>query len=300
MVNPRIVAALMSQEQEYQVLLGEAARRAAREHGLDLDVFFSGDTAIDQVQQLTSLLLAPVDLRPAAILVETISGEALERIARKAAEAGIAWFLINRRAPYIAQLRHEFPRVPICAVSADQLEIGRIQGRQLQTLLPGGGTVLYIQGRADTSPARERLAGTREVLGDAVNLRVYAGEWTLSGGRKATEGWLRAQNGGVSRPQAVAAQNDLMAMGAREAFLALRPEWSRIPFLGCDGLPQGGLKLVASGQLAATVVNPIDGGSRAVALFADWRRSGIIPPDELLLAPESFPAIQDLTQIGYG
>jgi ribose transport system substrate-binding protein len=300
MATPRIAAAFMSQEQEYQVLMGEATRKAAREHGFDIDVFFAGNTAIDQVQQLTALLRAPAELRPAAIVIETVTGEGLERIARQAAEAGIAWFLINRRVPYIDQLRREFPRIPICSVSTDHLEIGRIQGRQLQTLLAESGTVLYLQGRADTNAARERLAGTREVLGDTVSLRVYVGEWTHAGGRRVAEGWLRAQTGASSRPLAVAAQNDLMAKGAREAFLELRPEWARIPFLGCDGLPQGGQRQVASRQLAATVVNPTDAGGRAVALFAGWLKSGTIPPAEILLRPESFPSMEDLALTGRG
>ena len=92
-------------------------------------------------------------------MVETVTGEGLERVARNAADAGVGWVLLNRRVTYLDELRSTHPALPLSTVGTDQAEVGRIQGRQLRALLPGGGPVLYVQGPPDTSVAQERLAG---------------------------------------------------------------------------------------------------------------------------------------------
>ena len=67
----------------------------------------------------------------------------------------------------------------------------------------------------------------------------------------------------------------------------LRPEWARVPFFGCDGLPQGGQREVDEGQLAATVVIPSCAG-QAVELAAKWMGTGAGPPAVTVLAPASY------------
>ena len=87
----------------------------------------------------------------------------------------------------------------------------------------------------------------------------------------------------------VGCQNDSMAVGARRAVAALRPAWADdVRFTGCDGLPEGGRKLVDSGQLAATVVTPSNTGP-ALERIASWLRTGELPPRDVLLEPLSHP-----------
>ena len=90
-------------------------------------------------------------------------------------------------------------------------------------------------------------------------------------------------------PAVVVAQNDNMARGARRALEKLRPEWARLPFVGCDGLPQGGRREVDEGRLAATVVMPSCAGP-AVALAARWVKDGTLPPPVTVLAPVAYPS----------
>ena len=91
-------------------------------------------------------------------------------------------------------------------------------------------------------------------------------------------------------PQAVVCQNDNMARGTRRALELLRPDWARLPFLGCDGLPGSGRRDVDEGRLAATVALPSCAGP-AIELALRWKRDGVVPPAETVLAPAPYPAL---------
>jgi ABC-type sugar transport system substrate-binding protein len=80
-----------------------------------------------------------------------------------------------------------------------------------------------------------------------------------------------------------------MAAGARKALRAHRSDWGALAFLGCDGLPEGGQKMVADGVLAATIVTPSNTGP-ALEVVARWLQTKQLPPREVLLAARSHPA----------
>jgi len=79
-----------------------------------------------------------------------------------------------------------------------------------------------------------------------------------------------------------------MAAGARKVLLEHHADWSSRPFLGCDGLPDGGQKMVARGELAATVVTPSNTGP-ALEIVSRWLRTQQTPSREVLLPPRSHP-----------
>jgi len=288
MGKKRLVASFLSEDQEFQVMQAADAKLAAERAGLDLEVVYAENNAVLQIQQLFRFVHAPEAERPAVIIVETVVGEGLERVARNAARVGIGWVLLNRKVAYLESLRQEWPRLPISMVSTDQLEVGRIQGRQFRALLPKGGSVLYVQGPADTSAARERLEGMQDVIaGTRIETKVLHAEWTEGSAEKAVVAWLRLKTSEGFHPGLVGAQNDAMAMGARKALIAQRQEWSRLPFTGCDGLPEGGQRLVDVKLLAATVVVPSNAGP-AVDLVARFLNGEPAPP-QIVQAPRSYP-----------
>jgi ABC-type sugar transport system substrate-binding protein len=285
----RLVVSLTSAEQEYQVLQGEDAREAGRRLGAEVEVLFAEDNAVRQIQQLFAFVHAPAGERPAAILVHTRVPDGLERVARNAARAGVGWLLLNRTAPYLDALRSEHPALAVAAVSTDHVEIGRIHARQLARLSPDGAHVLYVQGPADAPAARLRLQGLEEaVRGRSYELKVVNGEWTSVSAEKAVGAWLRLGTAELFSPQAVVCQNDNMARGARKALATLRPEWARLPFLGCDGLPNGGRRDVEEGRLAGTVTIPSCAGP-AVEIMVAWKRTASLPPALTILAPLAYP-----------
>ena len=290
-MSERLVVSLTSAEQDYQALQGEDAREAGRRLGAEVEVLFAEDNAVKQIQQLFRFVHAPAEDRPAALLVHTRVPDGLERVARNAARAGIGWVLLNRTAPYVETLRSEHPALAIAAVTTDHVEVGRIHARQLRKLRPDGAHVLYLQGPADTPAARLRLEGFEVGLrgGGPYELKVVNGEWTAASAEKAVAAWLRLRTADLFRPSVAVCQNDLMARGAQKALASLRPEWERVPFLGCDGLPQGGCRDVDEGRLAATVVIPSCAGP-AVELVVAWKRRGAgVPPVRTILAPSAYP-----------
>lgn len=289
----RVLVGLLNPEQEFQQLQAREAREAAGRLGLEVEAAFA-EHAVAQIQQLFSRIHAPEAERPAAIVVETATAEGLERVARNAVKAGVGWILLNVRAAYVDELREASSGLPIAMVGADQRQVGRIQGRQVRALVGGHGAGLVVQGPANASATADRMEGLKETLATGFELRSVNGEWTEASGERAVAGWLRLKTNEAFRPDVVVSQNDAMAIGARRALAAGRREWTSLPFLGCDGLPEGGLKMVADGRLAATVVTPPNTG-RALELVADWLKRKQQPPREVLIAPSSHPPETQLT-----
>ena len=291
----RFVVALLDEAQEFQRHQAAEARKVAAELDVDVDVVFAENNAIQQIQQLYRLVRKEP---PHAILVESVSGEGLERVARASAAAGVGWLLINRKGPYCDELRREYPKLPIGQISTDQLDIGRIQGAQFRALLPKGGRLLYVQGPPDTSAAQQRLQGAQEALaGSPIELSVVEGQWTEASGATAVERWLRLKR----EVDVIGCQNDIMAVGAGHALAsvgsAVDARW--VPRTGVDGLPEGGQRLVRTGHLAATVVVPSNTGP-GLQVLARYYRTGASFPAETLLRPSSFPELHALSSLEEG
>src|SRR5262249_38890074 len=144
----------------------------------------------------------------------------LNRLAQQAASMGIGWVFLHRGIDSAAldSLRTDFPAVPVCLVTPDHNQIGRIQGRQILTLLPAGGNVVYIQGAAATAWARGRLAAVLETTkGSDVEIQVIDGNWTADDAERVLGGWLRIAMSGISKLNLVVCQSDEMSIGARRA-----------------------------------------------------------------------------------
>ena len=288
MGKPKVVVALLSEDQEFQVMQAADAREAAARLNLDLEVAFAEGNPVVQIHQLFGFIHARDDDRPLAIVVEATTGEGLERVARNAVKAGIGWIIVNTDVGYLDDLRRQHPELPICAIGGDSREAGRIQGRQVRRLLPRGGSVLCIQGPSDSTVKMGRAEGFVEALGAGYQLKVVNGDWTEQGGARAMASWLRLKTVEHFRPDIVVCQNDMMAIGARRVLEEQRRDWANAPFLGCDGLPEGGRRQVETGRLAATVVIPSNTGP-ALELVATWVQDRKPLSAEVLLPPSSFP-----------
>ncbi len=296
--KPKVLVALMSEEQEFQRLQAADARETAARNGMDASVVFAAGNPVLQIQQLYQAVHLPEGERPTAIVVETVVGEGLERVAKAALHAGIGWILVNRKVGYLGPLRAAHPGKPIGMVGTDQVEVGRIQARQVRTLVAAReGLVVCIQGPSDTSAARDRLRGLQEGLaGTRFRLKVLDGNWSEASGQEAIDRWLRLKTSAEEKPLIVVCQNDAMAQGASRALKNLRdrPELAQVPLTGVDGLVDGGQRLVDMRQFAATVITPSNTGA-AVELVARWLKTNQVPAEELLLRPLSYPKESDLS-----
>jgi ABC-type sugar transport system substrate-binding protein len=278
----KILVSLPHKDNELQIQQTEAARVAARLLGVEADVVYAENNPVLQIQQILRAIRS--DSPPRALVVEPIATQALETVLRKAASSDIGAAVLNGTVGYVEALRAEFPHIAVFRVASDQVEIGRIQGRQVQALLPGGGTLLYLHGPHASTAAQERFRGFEEVLASGSPMRrvVLDGQWSSESAERAVGHWLRLRSSAATLLDLVAAQDDAMAWGARRA---LR---SGVPCLGLGGAPEVGQRMVNEGTLAATVIVPSSAGVAAEHLVR-WLRRGIVPPS-IVLPVRSYPA----------
>jgi ABC-type sugar transport system substrate-binding protein len=292
----KIVLGLTMRENDFQQQHASVAETTARRLGIELTVMYAEGDAIAQTRQILAQIHGRKEDRPDAVIVEPI-GTGMLPVATAAVNAGVGWVVLSRKEDYLLPLR-EKATVPVGSFATDNLEVGRIQGRQFAALLPSGGTVLYIEGPA-TDPARLRREGMQETLPSNIEIRTAPGKWTEISGYQAMSSRLRP--GGATSPgiHVIGCQNDAMAVGAHRALEempadARREEWLRIPLTGVDGVPATGQQWVQKGLLVATVVVPPLTGIALEAL-AKAIGTGQQLPERTFTTPKSLPAIEQLS-----
>ena len=293
----RFLVSLMTNENDYQVEQASSAEQTGSRLGVDIQVIYAENDAITQSTQLLKAIQVDAKDRPDAIVFEPVGGTALPQVARAAMNAGIGWAVLNRDASYIAEFR-QTSKVPIFGVSTDQVEVGRIAGRQCAALLPRGGTILYIEGPSQSTAARERAIGLHETKPANIHLSVLKGQWTEESARRAVNSWLKLLTSQKATIDLIVSQNDAMAIGARKAFQELpnendRERWVSLPFLGCDGVPKTGQAWVRSGLLMATIHTPPNTGP-AIEMMVDAMQNNKKLPERAQTTPASIPTIENL------
>ncbi len=297
----RFVVSLTTNDNDYQIEQAAAAEEAANRLGIELQVLFAENDAILQSQQLLKIIQSNSDSHPDGIIFEPVGGTAMPQVARAAAAAGIGWVVLNREVDYVADLRRNY-RVPVFAISSDHEEIGRIQGRQVRSLLPSGGSVLLIQGPAESLAAKQRTTGMYETKPVGVQVKLMKGSWTEASSYKSVSSWLKLSTSQQTSVDVIVSQNDAMAVGARKAFqelgdTAARDRWLALPYLGIDGMPKTGQAWVQRGLLRASIIVP-PCADKAVEMLAHAVQTGSMPPEKTLTVAKSFPAVEELAKRG--
>jgi ribose transport system substrate-binding protein len=293
----KFLVSLTTDDNDYQTEQAVAAEEAAHRLGVEIQITYAGNDSITQSQQILNAIQSRSDSQPDGIIFEPVGGTALPQVARAAVAAGIAWVVLNRSVEYIAEIR-KTSKVPIFVVSSDHEQIGRIQGHQFAALLPKGGSVLYVQGPADSLAAKQRTSGMYETKPAEVQVKVMRAQWTEASSYRAVSSWLRLSTSHQTRIDLIAAQDDGMALGARKAFQELpdneaKQRWLSLPFIGCDGLPKTGQAWVKRGLLTATIFAPPNTG-QALDMLTKAFNTGTVPPELTLTAPVSVPALDAL------
>jgi ribose transport system substrate-binding protein len=294
----RFVVSLTTHDNDFQMEQAAVAQDAANRLGLDLEILYAENDSIQQSQQLLSVIQSKA-AHPDAILLEPVGGTGFPQVARAAVAAGIGWVVMNREVDYLTDLRRTY-KVPIFSISSDHEEIGRIQGRQVAALLPKGGSILLIQGPAESTAAKNRMTGMYDTKPVSVQVKVMKGNWTEGGAYKTVSSWLKLSTSLQTPVDLVVSQNDAMAIGARNAFKeindpAARDRFSNAPYLGIDGVRATGQDWLRRGLLNATVVVPPN-TDIAIQMLAHAFQTGIIPPEKTLTVPKSMPSIEELAK----
>jgi ribose transport system substrate-binding protein len=294
----RLLVSLVTEDNDYQREQAAAAQEVARKLGVDVSILYADADPITQSQQLLGAIQGPREARPDGIILEPVSGTALPHVARAAVGAGMGWLVMAREASYLRDLRGK-TTVPVCSVTSDHTEAGRIQAQQVAVLAPKGGSVVYLQGPSDVPAALQRAEGMKQRKPANANLIMLRGKWTEESGYKSILSWSQLATSQKLDIAMFCAQNDAMAMGARKAVEqlpdpALRERWLSLPFTGVDGLPKTGQAFVRSGLLAATII-VAPNTWLAVDLLVDSLRRGTQPPPVSLTSPVSYPRLEELS-----
>jgi ribose transport system substrate-binding protein len=294
------LVSLTNNDNDYQQEQAAAAEKAARRLGVDVKIIHANNDALAQSQQLLHYVQDASVMRPDAIMFEPAGGTAFPQVARAAAAAGIGWVVLNYEVDYILQLRRAY-KVPIFSISSNHEEVGKIQGKQFAALLPNGGTVLYIEGPANSAAAKERTLGMTRTKPANIQVKTMRANWTEESAHRTVSSWLRLSTLQGSRIDLVGAQDDSMAMGARKAFSEIaendRARWMKIPITGCDGMPKTGQAWVRNGTLAATVFIR-QNTDLAIEMLVEAMRKGASLPEHQVTDPESVPSLADLAASG--
>ena len=293
----KFLVSLHTKDNDFQIAQASAAEQAAHKCGVDAEITFADNNAVDQSTQLLKAIQNRPESRPDAIVLEPVSGTALPQVARAACAAGIGWVVLNRNPDYMPEL-HKASTAPTFAVSSDHVEIGRIQGKQFAALLPQGGSILYLEGPSQSSSAQKRTAGMLEKKPSNIQVVVLKGHWTEESAERAVVSWLKLATSQNKAIDLVGAQDDAMAMGARKAFEKVtndeeRTRWLSLPFTGCDGQLKTGQAWVRQGWLAATIYLPPLSGM-AIEILAKAMQTRTRPPERTMTVSFSIPALDTI------
>jgi ribose transport system substrate-binding protein len=294
------LVSLTNNDNDYQQEQAVAAEKTGRRLGVDVKIIHANNDAVAQSQQLLHYVQDSAAARPTAILFEPAGGTAFPQVARAAAAAGIGWVVLNHEVDYILELRRLY-KVPVFTISSNHEEIGKIQGQQFAALLPNGGRILYIEGPANSSAAKERTAGMSRTKPANILVKSMRANWTEESAYKTVSSWLRLRTSQESHVDLVGAQDDSMAVGARKAFSEIaeneRARWMKIPITGCDGMPKTGQTWVRNGTLAATIfIRP--NTDLAIEMLVEAYKNGTQLPESKITDPESVPSLADLQAVG--
>jgi len=274
-----------------------AAKTSAQRLGLDLQVINAKSDPITQSQQVLEVVQAQSG-RPDAVIVEPVNNQGLPRVAEAAVSAGIGWVVSNARVDYLEPLRKN-AKAPVFAVSQDHTEVGRMQGRQFLTILPRGGSALYLRGPATNFLAAQRAEGLENVLGSSVHLKSLKIQWTAESAYNSVTAWLRLSTVHAADTHLIAAQNTDFILAARQAFEENasgpdREKWLSLPYCGVGVLSQA-KPLLDAGTLSAAIITSLTIDT-AMEMLVRHIRTGSQPPAQTFVKAWSQPTLEDLAK----
>ena len=197
-----------------------------------------------QIQQIRDLIRQTVDV----LIISPYQSEPITAVAEEAYRAGIPTIITDRKVNTDQYTSF---------VGANNYEIGLAAGNYAAHYLPPNAIILEIWGLTQTSPAQERHKGFVDALREREELsfRKIEGQWLVDTARME----LRK----LEHPEQidfVYAHNDMMAIAAREYFMAWDSIRGRdLRIIGVDAVAGAGLEAVEDGRINASFLYPTGG-----------------------------------------
>ncbi|MEB3100576.1 sugar ABC transporter substrate-binding protein [Ferviditalea candida] len=211
----------------------------AKELGISTVQLDGQGDAQKQTQQLNNLLVQKVD----AVLIEPVDPKGVIPMLKKFHDAGIP--VIDSILP----VDEEGMQYVTTFIGVDNVQDGNNAAKLMKEALPGGGTVVIIEGAPGTTSAVERTKGFEEGLKDS-NIKIV--------GKQASP-WDRTQ-----------------ALHIMQDFLVKYPDLSGV-FVHSDDMAMGALQAIKSaGKLGQIKVIGHDGSKEAVQAIQDGSMYGSV------------------------
>jgi len=226
--------------------------------------------------------------RVSAIIVNPADTSATKRISEAARKAGIPLVYVNRKP-------EEKMGNGVVFVGSDSLVAGHLQMEELAKRMGGKGNVAIMVGELSTDAAQDRTRGVKEVAKKFPGIKIVeeqVADWDRKRAIDLMSKWLSA---GI-KIDAVAANNDEMALGALIAMKQAKVSPKTIVVAGVDATPDA-LASMKSNELAVTVFQDANGqGSGSVDAALKMIKKQKL--QDMNLIPYELVTLQNMSKYG--
>lgn len=265
-----IVIIVPSQDNPYFKAEADAAAARALSLGYRVRVDAHEDDAFRQ----DNLVDAAIASNAAAIILDNAGADATVSAVRRATQAGIAVFLIDREIDATGLAKAQ--------IISDNDEGARLVAEEFVRAMHGKGEYAELLGKESDTNAQIRTKGFHAVLDKYPGLKlvsVQSANWSQSEAFQKTETMLQAH----ANIAGIISGNDTMAMGAAAAVKSAGI--SNLQITGFDGSPDA-MDAIKSGELRATALQPAVLISRLAVDEADrYLKTGSTGQPEIQIIP---------------
>lgn len=277
--GPKTIAVIVPPvENPFFGTMQDMAAAKAEELGYETVKLVHDDDATKQMEQFESMIAQGVS----AIILDNAGADATVAAVRKAKDAGIGSFLVDR------EITEE--GLAISQIVSNNYQGATILAEYFVELMGEEGRYVELTGRDTDTNAHVRSQGYHDVLDEYPDMEMVAQQtanWSQTEAFTVMETLLQ-QNPDVD---GVICGNDTMALGAQAALLAAGRE--EVIVVGFDG-SNDALESIKRGELKATSLQPVAEMAQRAAIQADeWIRTGStgLPEkqsiDMVLITPEN-------------
>lgn len=225
-------------------------------------IIYNADRKVKkQIQDVEKMIQQNMDV----IIIAPYESDSIVPVIEKANRKGIPVIIVDRKVNTLNYTAF---------LGADNVEVGKLAGKQIVSLSKGKGTVVEIRGEIVTYPGIERSKGLQQILSKYPGIQKVSIDADDFNSPKSK--FVRLLDS-LPSIDYVFGFNDLIAYNAWKIAKEKQPN-NKIKFIGVDGLngTNGGVEFVKEGVLTGTILYPT-GGAEAIKLALKIKNKEIVP-----------------------
>lgn len=236
----KIGATFYSLQNEFTMRMDNAGKKWAEENNVDYTSYDGNYDAATQLSQVETMIADGCD----AIILNPQDADACAACVDAAAEAGVPVVGVNTMVNSDKLTSY---------VGSQDVSAGEdIMNFMIKHMGSDAFNIVIIEGPMGQSAQLQRYEGITNVLKDNPNIKVLdynTANWSRSEAMTLMETWITTYGDQI---QAVVAENDEMALGARQAIEAASMD---IPCIGVDGIADAVTAVQNGGMIASDFQN---------------------------------------------